>query len=231
MGKPGFALLAGVLVAGLTGTNAASAAEEPQADPQSEQTSFARANEERRARGVDSLRWSDDLAAVARAHSEDMAREGRLYHNPNLASQVSGWSSLAENVGVGPGAEEIHQAFMDSEAHRDNILGEFTQAGVGAVVDGDQVWITQVFRMPSAPKKKIARSTEEPARARRSTVVRAASGGRVLPFDPVPVRKPKKPRRIPGFGAQTMSSLARMIDEDLDIPMSTRARPPLTYWV
>lgn len=223
------ALLVVPLVVGIAGVNTANAEEGPQADPQSEQTSFARVNHERDARDIDSLRWSSDLATVARAHSEDMARQNNLHHNSNLGSQVSGWSSLGENVGVGPDANAIHQAFMDSEAHRDNILEDFTQIGIGAVVDGDRVWITQVFRLP---KKQSTRTVTRPAeaqpRARSTEVVRAAGGGRVVPLRPPPPRKKaaSKPRRIPGFGVQSMSSLARLVSEDYGQPAPVTPSAP-----
>ncbi len=79
-------------------------------------------NSERSARGLPGLESSGSLASVAAAWSRQMASSGDLAHNPSLTSQVSGWRFVGENVGHGPDAGAIHQAFMDSAAHRDNIL-------------------------------------------------------------------------------------------------------------
>lgn len=93
-----------------------------------------------------------DLAAVAQRHAERMAAENRLYHNPSLGREVSGYELVGENVGVGPELGPIHQAFLDSPSHRANIVeGRFSQIGIGLATDGDgSLWIVQVFRQPTA---------------------------------------------------------------------------------
>lgn len=117
--------------------------------PAAEQEFFSRINDERTSRGLAALRWHTQGASVARAHSEDMADDGRIYHNDALGSQMSGWSSLGENVGVGPSVAAIHGAFMGSSAHRSNILGSFTHVGVGVVERDGSLYVTQVFVTPS----------------------------------------------------------------------------------
>jgi hypothetical protein len=81
-----------------------------------------------------------------------MADRGEPYHNPDLASEVSGWSMVGENVGVGDAVEPIHSAFMASSQHRSAILStDFTQIGVGVVQGADgRLWVVQVFRRPAA---------------------------------------------------------------------------------
>lgn len=107
-------------------------------------------NAERTSRGGDRLRVASDLTEVARRHSTTMARESHLHHNPDLGSDVSGWSRVGENVGRGGSVSSLHTAFMDSEGHRRNILdAEWTEIGVGVVVSGSTIWVTKVFRLPS----------------------------------------------------------------------------------
>ena len=104
-------------------------------------------NQERVARGLPALQSYWDLVDDARAHSVDMAAAGDIWHNPGLASVTDGWSWLGENVGMGPGVEVLHQAFMDSPPHQDNILGsQFNYIGVGVSIDAeDTIFVTVVF--------------------------------------------------------------------------------------
>ena len=119
------------------------------ADAGAEQELLAKINEERTSRGKRALIWHTQAASVARDHSYDMAAEGRLHHNPNLATEMSTWSALGENVGVGMSIDSIHSAFMGSSGHRANILGSFTHVGVGVVYDDGTFWVTEVFLTPS----------------------------------------------------------------------------------
>lgn len=108
--------------------------------------------QERVARGIGGLVPASDLQEVARRHAQRMAERGEPYHNPNLGSEVEGWSIVAENVGVGPNVDDIHQAFMESPTHRDIILsGDLTELGVGVVSSDDgRLWVVEVFRRPEA---------------------------------------------------------------------------------
>lgn len=117
-------------------------------DAESELTSMV--NAERAAAGLPALPVSGDLVDVARRHSSRMASSGTLQHNPHLGSEVSNWTRVTENVGRGPAARAIHDALMASSSHRANILdGAVQQIGVGIVVAGDTLWVTQVFRQPA----------------------------------------------------------------------------------
>ena len=108
----------------------------------------SRLNGARSGRGLGGLAVDGELTAIARRWSQKMAADQRLAHNPNLAREVSqDWEKLAENVGFGGEVASIHEAFMNSAAHRANILdGALTHVGVGVVVDGSgQIWVTEVF--------------------------------------------------------------------------------------
>ena len=138
------------------------------ADAGMESAFVAAINQERKAAGVAPLSVAGDLTSVARKHSKVMADADNLHHNPNLGGAVSGWKKVGENVGRGPSVGSIHSAFMSSSGHRENILSpEWTQVGVGVVVAGSQVWVTEVFRLPAgatAPAPKPAPAPEpEPA--------------------------------------------------------------------
>src|SRR5690242_5672135 len=91
-------------------------------------------NAARVSHGLRPYATSSELASVALGQARRMAAAQKLYHNPGLATQVSNWRYVGENVGYGPDVSTLMTAFMNSAPHRANILDhQFTQVGVGAV--------------------------------------------------------------------------------------------------
>ena len=141
-----FALLTGLLVT-------ASATAEPAAASSTtasyEAAFVAKINAARKARGLRPLVVRTDLVAVARRQAGRMASQRRLHHNPRLANEVRGYRWVGENVGVGPNVTSLHAAFMASPGHKANILDRgYSQVGIGIVVRGNTIWVTEVFRQP-----------------------------------------------------------------------------------
>lgn len=130
-------------------------------------------NAARAAAGVPALATASDIVSVARNWSAVMANGAGLSHNPNLQTQITNWSWLGENVGVGYSNDSLWNAFMNSPHHRDNILDRhFTQVGVGVVIAGDgNINITQDFRRPNAAPPVAA----APAPVRAPIVATAAA--------------------------------------------------------
>jgi hypothetical protein len=149
----------------------------------------AKANAERQARGLRPYVVKSDLAAVAARHSARMAAKNSLYHNPNLDSEVSNWQVVGENVGDGGSVDSIHTAFMNSPAHRANILAtDYTEIGIGTATDSRGViWVTQVFRLPMRAPVVTAPVRTQAAR----TVVHVPVQRPVVK----PVAKPAAPKR------------------------------------
>lgn len=106
---------------------------------------------ERASRGLGHLTVAGDLVAVAERHAERMVERGKPYHNPALGQEVTGWEVVGENVGRGVDVETLHNAFMASATHRDQVLFPgYTEIGVGVVEHDGQLWVAQVFREPLA---------------------------------------------------------------------------------
>lgn len=119
----------------------------------------AMTNSARAAAGAAPLAANEDLARTARAWSEQMARSGRLSHNPATGSQVCCWQAVAENVGYSyRGAADVHRMLMDSAGHRTNILNRsYTQVGIGTATDAQgRIWVTEVFRRPTSTAAVVA---------------------------------------------------------------------------
>jgi hypothetical protein len=100
--------------------------------------------------GLTPLASNQALVDVARAQSQRMAAKGDIYHNPNLSEELTDlglpWVRAGENVGVGPSVDSIEQAFVASPHHYENIVRSgYRFLGVGVIVEGGRVWVTQVF--------------------------------------------------------------------------------------
>lgn len=88
------------------------------------------------------------LRHMADEHSRDMAHEGRIFHTTNLAYKlrIVSWSCAGENVGVGQKLRSLFEGFMDSDAHRANILNrDFRDVGIGIYRSDGLLWITLIF--------------------------------------------------------------------------------------
>lgn len=101
--------------------------------------------------GRSSLPRQGDLDGMARAQAVRMAERGDIYHNPNLSSDADAagleWRRLGENVGVGPDVRSIHDAFVASPHHYDNMIWpSYNAIGVGIVPGEDgRIYIAHVF--------------------------------------------------------------------------------------
>lgn len=155
-----------------------------QTTDQAENALTADINQERTSRGLGTLAVADDLVAYARQHSADMASAGRPYHDPNIQSNVQNWQHMGDNVGSGPDADHLHQGFMNSQIHRDEILmPDYTQVGVGAYWAGNVLYVTEVFRLPeqvrpvvraAAPARVVSRTVAAPVPAKPAAPARVA---------------------------------------------------------
>ena len=117
--------------------------------------SFAsKLNAARRAAGKSSLRLDPQLSKAAKVHTREMVRRNVLYHTPTdaLKRRVTNWVELGENVGVGGTVTSLHGAFMDSAAHRSNILySNFRYVGIGAKQANGRLWVTVIFESRADP--------------------------------------------------------------------------------
>jgi uncharacterized protein YkwD len=114
-------------------------------------------NAERKKKNLEPLRVHALLFQIARAHSQNMAKQGKLEHvldgkNPLDRLRDAGYKFIAmgENVAKMPArdtVEELMKMWMDSKIHHDNIVNpDVAEIGLGVVADSDgQVYYTQLF--------------------------------------------------------------------------------------
>jgi hypothetical protein len=142
---------------------------------EAENTLTADISQERTGRGLGALTVASDLVAYARQQSAAMAAAGRPYHDPHIQSNVQNWQELGDNVGSGPDADHLHEGFMNSQIHRDEILmPDYTQVGVGAYWAGNVLYVTEVFRLPEQARPAVVRAAAPPARVVTRTLAAPA---------------------------------------------------------
>lgn len=106
--------------------------------------------------GRNSLAASSCVTNIARIHVKRMADAGYIYHNPNLAAEISYacggdaqglWTKLGENVGVGYDSPGLFDAYVASTKHHLNIDDpDWNFMGVGAYRSSDgRLWTVQLY--------------------------------------------------------------------------------------
>lgn len=145
---------------------------------------LSRLNGERAAHGLRPLIMRSDLTQVAQSWSDHMAATGVLSHNPRLATAVSNWLAVGENVGDGPTIGDLDSAFMASAKHRANILDPtYDDVGIGTVTRNGMIWITVDFRdVDRAEPLTRAASQHRTALAPTGSVLTVGSTGAGVRF-------------------------------------------------
>jgi hypothetical protein len=100
------------------------------------------ANAARDEQGIRPLKWDAALAEAARQHCLRMAAEGPISHRYGDEPSVGGraaqagahFSLIEENVAIGPSPAAIHEGWMNSPEHKQNLLNpEVDRVGVAVV--------------------------------------------------------------------------------------------------
>ncbi len=115
---------------------------------------FALGNQARAAQGLRLLEWDSALAAAALNHCVRMAAEGPLSHQydgePDLSERASHagahFNLVEENIAEGNEPGSIHQAWMNSPHHRENLLNpEVDRVGLAVVARGNMLYAVADF--------------------------------------------------------------------------------------
>ncbi len=145
------ALVAGITAAlsapqsSLAAANAA--ASSTVSDAQKTQYVFDGTNQVRADAGTTPLVRNAALDKVASDWAYQQWKNGAMSHNPNYSTQIpAGWSHAGENVAGGYTYDTVVQAWVNSPEHYRNLVGDYTDLGVGYYqgADGTRYW-SQVF--------------------------------------------------------------------------------------
>jgi len=117
-------------------------------------------NQKRAELGLPPVVWSDEVAKIARLHSENMVKfkffahqgvDGKRVDNRADAIGLTRWTLIGENIAFNRGYENpietAVEKWMLSPSHRQNLLNErWKESAVGiAVTDDGTYYFTQVF--------------------------------------------------------------------------------------
>ncbi len=158
--------------------------------PEMAEKLFTLANQARSEAGLPPLVTDPALAQAAMKHGERMSVEGALEHHypgePDLGERASlagaHFSLIEENIAFGHSASQIHNEWMHSEGHRQNMLSrEVDHVGFAVIARHGNLYAVADF----------ARSTQsytpEQAEAQVASLVR--SSGIRLRTDPTDARR------------------------------------------
>lgn len=130
-------LLSGIFTVKLLGQQGAG-----QPQPAAAEQLFALANQSRAQVGDRPLQWDAALTEAAMKHCRRMAAEGPIAHRysgePDLSERTSmagaHFDLIEENVAVGPYPAGIHEGWMNSPGHRENLLNrDVDHVGIAVV--------------------------------------------------------------------------------------------------
>ncbi len=125
-----------------------------------ERIAFDLINQKRVENGFRQLEWSDEVARIARQHSQDMAEFKYFGHRGLDDSMVSDradrsglkkWRAIGENIAFNRGykdpVEVAVKLWLESPSHRQNLLkSDWGESAVGIAVAADgSYYFTQVF--------------------------------------------------------------------------------------
>lgn len=107
-------------------------------------------NQQREEYGLEPLSLDSSVSQIAREHSENMASGQVAFGHDGFnqrASQIGG-RGVAENVAYNNSQDPAQTAvsgWMNSTGHKENILGEYTETGIGIAEKNGQYYFTQIF--------------------------------------------------------------------------------------
>lgn len=125
-----------------------------------ERQAFDLINQQRAKLNLSPLKWSDDVARIARLHSENMATFNFFSHtdlNGLLVNKradecgIRNWRAIGENIAYNRGyenpVESAVERWMESPSHRENLLNSrWRESGIGISKTKDGTYyFTEVF--------------------------------------------------------------------------------------
>jgi uncharacterized protein YkwD len=121
----------------------------------SELSIYHRVNQYRQSQHLPPLVIDPLISAQAKAHSEEMARAGRINHKgfndrvQSVAKEIV-YRSAAENVGYSAGYAQPEaiavEDWISSPGHHKNIVGRYDLTGIGSVRNAKgETYFTQIF--------------------------------------------------------------------------------------
>jgi cysteine-rich secretory family protein len=194
-------LLVGIAAALALATMPGVAGAQSPEEQSAEATFVSRINALRASKGLSTLEVHPNLVAKARDWAATMAGAGAISHSKLSDGITADWQKLGENVGVGPAVEGLHNAFVASPKHYENLVDpQFTQVGIGVVTVGEVIYVSEMFmRLMSRPAPAAAPVPSAPPAPKpaveQAPVVKQTAVRSVTPPAPVAASPAPRPAR------------------------------------
>jgi hypothetical protein len=179
----------------------------------------------RNANGLAPLSISPELTAIARRHAAEMAAAGEIWHQS--LDPIDG-QRVGENVGTGNPVEVVHDMFMNSPSHKRQILGEYSEVGVGVVWSNGRLFVDELFRLPwaAAPAEEAT-----PAPAAEPTQAFAPAPVEIAPAVAPSVDRSTVKPTVPSIDATALAPAVLAVAAAArpaitDIELAAAVRPP-----
>jgi uncharacterized protein YkwD len=109
---------------------------------------------------VAQLRINANLTNKARKWAGRMAARDRIWHSKPSDGVTDRWQKLGENVGMGGSVAALHEAFVKSPRHYDNLVDPvFRYVGLGVVTVNGKTFVSEVFMQKRLNKRAPPRRT------------------------------------------------------------------------
>lgn len=184
-------------------------------------------NQDRAQHGAGPVALDASLNAIAQGQANAMAAARRIFQNAAFPGNVPSANAAGENVGYGPDADAVHNAFVASPEHQAIIVGSaYRLVGIAVASSPIGLMIVENFVdttgggvvAPPPPPVWKAPPPPKPAVVVHAAAVPAApvqpapaAAAPQAPASPAPVAAPPPPPPAPTFD---MALYARMLQWD-----------------
>lgn len=187
---------------------------------------FTLANQERVSRGLKPLIWDPALATAAANHCAMMALEGPIAHQyageADLGSRASQagahFTLLEENVAQGYQPAAIHQAWMNSEGHRENLLNpRVDHVGIAVAARGGALYAVADFShaVPTLTQEQVEAAVSNLVQATGVEAHASSPGARTACAQdhgvPAALENKQRPEFIMRWEATTLDALPEQL--------------------
>lgn len=164
------------------------------ADTVSDEASFVtKINDLRAGLNLPALQVNANLVAKARGWAAGMAAAGKIWHSTLSDGITADWEKLGENVGMGGSVDGLHNAFVASPHHYENLVDpDFGYVGIGIAMNGDTMYVAEEF-MQLMPPKAVAAPVTNLVSVPATPTTTAPRPAAPKPPAPKPVVAPKPP--------------------------------------
>lgn len=186
-------------------------------------------NNYRAANGLSRLTYDYSLEKVAQQWAEYLAANSEYYHNPNLSKQVfadNSFRAVAENlVAERDNGTIAVEAWIGSDGHRKNLLGNYNRQGIGVAYGGKHgITYVQVLGLKDNPAPTPQPQQPQPQQPTPKQPAPQPQPQAEQPQQPTPAPSQPQQPETPATPAETESSTPEATPQG-EVEQTTQSAP------